>query len=305
MKTIEAYRVFIEYGRAERGYAKETLLKLRDCFECWILPKFREHDVKAISRLDILSLRSSMVDKGVGANRQYGVLMTVKLFLKFCREVLRIDCLDPHEIQLPPRPKPEVQYLTNPEIERIRNVVSQHTFTGLRLRTLIEVLLATGLRISEALSLDRDQFKWETEEIEVVGKGGKRRTVFLNDECRAWINKWLRLRTDDHPALFVTTGIPRRLARYDISKYFIDLRRKAQIDKKLTPHLLRHTYCTNLLHHGADITFIKELAGHTDIQTTAKYYLGVDKQALKRVVKNCLNYSNNPTEDRAVKLEAA
>jgi site-specific recombinase XerD len=101
----------------------------------------------------------------------------------------------------------------------------------------------------------------------------------------------LEKRDDDHPAVFVTTGIPRRWQRYDISKYFIDLRRKAQIAKPLTPHLLRHTFCSNLLHHGADITFIKELAGHSDIQTTARYYLGVDRAALKRVVKNCLDYN--------------
>ena len=79
-----------------------------------------------------------------------------------------------------------------------------------------------------------------------------------------------------------------------MSKYFAEVRRKAQIDKPLTPHMLRHTYCTNLLTHGADITFIKELAGHRDIQTTAKYYLGVDKRALKNVAENCLDYSVPP-----------
>jgi hypothetical protein len=58
--------------------------------------------------------------------------------------------------------------------------------------------------------------------------------------------------------------------------------------------MLRHTYCTNLLLHGADITFIQKLAGHTDIQTTAKYYLSVDREALRHVVKNCLNYDSEP-----------
>lgn len=290
MKTQEAYKLFMEYGRAERCYARETLGKLRDCFASWILPSFQDREVEDISRIDVLRFRSQMVERGIGANRQYSLLMALKLFLKFCRQVVRVNCLDPHEIQLPPRPKPHVQYLTNEEIKRIRNFLPVTTFTGLRMRALFELLLGTGMRISEALALDRSQFEQERDEIEIVGKGGKRRVLFVPEDVLGWVKKFTDRRDDDHPAVFVTTGIPRRWQRYDISKYFIELRRKAQIDKPLTPHLLRHTFCTNLLHHGADITFIRELAGHQDIQTTAKYYLGVDRQALRRVVKTCLDY---------------
>jgi site-specific recombinase XerD len=297
MNTNDAYKLFIEYGRSERGYARETLGKLRDCFASWILPAFSEREIETVDRLDIMRLRTAMVNKGTGTNRQYSVLMALKLFLKFCREILRLSCLDPREIKLPARPKPHVQYLTNEEVCRVRKMIPTSTFTGLRMRALFELLLGTGLRISEALSLDRQQLDRETDEIEVLGKGGKRRVVFFGEGCLSWIRTFIKRRDDDHPAVFVTTGIPRRWQRYDISKYFIDLRRKAQIDKPLTPHLLRHTFCTNLLNHGADITFIKELAGHHDIQTTARYYLGVDRQALKDVVKNCLDYSM-PEEPR-------
>jgi integrase/recombinase XerD len=298
MKTQEAYKLFFDYGRVERGYARQTLGKLRDCFSSWILPVFQEQDVQDISRIDVLTFRGRMVDRGVGTNRQYSILMMLKLFLKFCRTVLRLQCLDPHEIQLPPRPKPHVQYLNNEEVKRIRSLLPTTTFTGLRIRALFELLLGTGLRISEALALDRLQVEQAGDEIEIVGKGGKKRVVFVGEDVLDWIRKFIARRDDDHPAVFVTTGIPRRWQRYDISKYFIELRRKAQIDKPLTPHLLRHTFCTNLLHHGADITFIRELAGHADIQTTSKYYLGVDRQALRRVVKNCLDYST-PTNAAA------
>jgi site-specific recombinase XerD len=89
------------------------------------------------------------------------------------------------------------------------------------------------------------------------------------------------------------------LAREDISRFFINLRIKARITKKLTPHLLRHTFCTILRNHGADISHIKDLAGHQDIQTTARYYLGKDKNVLRRVVDTCLNYgtTNGMDED--------
>ena len=101
-----------------------------------------------------------------------------------------------------------------------------------------------------------------------------------------------------YSAIFITTGIPRRLDRSDISKYFQALKAKAGIDKPFTPHILRHTYCTNLLRNGADITYIKELAGHQDIQTTAKYYLGVDREALRNVVAKYLNYKPPSLLDR-------
>jgi integrase/recombinase XerD len=215
----------------------------------------------------------------------------MKVFCKFCRQVLRLNCLDPDkEIQLPHRPKPFVHYLSNQEVDRLRNCIENHKFAGLRMRTLIEVLLNTGLRISEALSLDRAPFEIGSTEVEIVGKGGKRRTVFFPEATVGWIKQFLHFRADDFPAVFVTTGIPRRWDRNDLSKYFKELKWKARIDKPLTPHILRHTYCTNLRDNGTDITLIKELAGHQDIQTTAKYYLGVSKQTLRDAVRKNLNY---------------
>src|SRR5260370_14226305 len=97
--------------------------------------------------------------------------------------------------------------------------------------------------------------------------------------------------------MFITTGYPvRKWAKEDISRFFILLRKRAGITKKLTPHLLRHTFCTNLLHHGADITHIKDLAGHQDIQTTARFYLGKDKAVLRQIVDRCLDYRPTTSE---------
>jgi integrase/recombinase XerD len=291
MKIREAHNLFLSYGRGERNYAPETLIKLRDCFNAWVLPILGDLDVQDLTRMDVVTLRNAMLDRRVGVNRQYSVLMALKVFCKFCRQVLKLHCLDSdREIQLPQRPKPFVQYLTNEEVARLRNALETHTFTGLRMRTLIEVQLNTGLRISEALSLDRTPFESGETEVAVIGKGGKPRTVYFPEATVEWIKRFLRFRADDCPAVFVTPGIPRRWDRNDLSKYFKALKWKAGIDKPLTPHLLRHTYCTNLRDNGTDITLIKELAGHQDIQTTAKYYLGVSKQALRDAVRKNLNY---------------
>jgi integrase/recombinase XerD len=292
MTIKEAYNPFMAYGRGERNYARETLTKRKDCFNAWILPILGDIEIDSLTRMDVVQLRNAMVDRQLGGHRQYSVIAALKVFCKFCRQVLKLNCLDPdREIQLPQRPQPFVHYLTNEEVERLRNALEIHTFTGLRMRTLVEVLLTTGLRISEALSLDRGPFEMGEVEIPIIGKGGKPRTIYFPDATIGWIKKFLRFRADDCPAVFVTTGIPRRWDRNDQSKYFKALKWRAGIDKPLTPHILRHTYCTNLRDNGTDITLIKELAGHQDIQTTAKYYLGVSKQALRDAVRKNLNYS--------------
>lgn len=305
MKLSEAFETLIVYGRGEKNYAKETLIKHQDCFRSWLLPVFGDVDLDQLTSLDVARLQARMIAGGIGVARRYGVLMTLKIFLKFCRHVLHAQCLDPdREVRLPKRPAPFVHFLTNQEVQRVRDSIDIHKFGGLRMRTLIEVLLNTGLRIGEALALDRGPFEAGETEIQIIGKGRKPRTVFFPESTINWIKRFLRFRNDDCPAVFVTTGIPRRWDRNDISKYFKDLKWKAGIEKKFTPHILRHTYCTNLRDNGTDITLIKELAGHQDIQTTAKYYLGVNKQALRDAVSKNLRYGDSDHEERGVSVSA-
>jgi integrase/recombinase XerD len=288
MNFDEAFGPFILHGQVERGYSPQTLDKFRECFRSWILRRLGHLPIEQVNYLSLLEFRKSMADAELSVDRQYSILMVLKLLFRFCRERLRLSCFDPAEISLPRRVFKRVEYLTDQEVVQLIRIIPTRTLTGLRLRALIEVLLSTGLRISEALSLNRQSIDPATGEAEIVGKGNKPRTVFFSPDCISWIQRSLDTRFDNHPAIFVTTGRePRRLSRDDMSKVFRRLRLRSGINKKLTPHLLRHTFCTSLLHRGADITFIKELAGHRDIQTTARYYLGVDKQTLKSVLKRC------------------
>jgi site-specific recombinase XerD len=303
MKIREAHNLFLTYGRGERNYAAETLVTQKGGFRRWIVPMLGDIEVDSLTRMDVIHLRTAMVDRKIGIAHQYSILMTLKVFCKFCRQVLKLNCLDPdREIQLPQRPKPFVHYLTNEEVGRLRDALNIGIFTGLRMRTLVEVLLTTGLRISEALSLDRTPFDAGETEVQIIGKGNKPRVVYFPEATLGWINRFLRFRVDEYPAVFVTTGIPRRWDRNDLSKYFKALKEKTGIDKPLSAHILRHTYCTNLRDNGTDITLIKELAGHQDIQTTAKYYLGVSKQALRDAVRKNLNYGIPPESGEASAL---
>ena len=300
MTIAEAYEPFSIYARAELHYASQTLVKVRDCFSAWILPQLGGVELEQLNLLNILALRNSMLDRKMSIARQYSILNALKRFIRFSREILHVSVIDPAEIKLPKRPKPQPDALTNEQLNRIFASIDPNNMTGLRLRVLVELLSATGLRLGEALALDRTPFVLGCEEIEIIGKGNKPRTIFPTQRCIFWVRQYLARRTDQDQTLFVTTGgLPKRWAQVDVSPYFVRLRKEAKIDKRLTPHLLRHTFCTNLLNNGADITYIKDLAGHADIQTTARYYLKVDKVALKRVVHKYLNYESRRPE-RAV-----
>jgi len=297
MRVSEAFAPFINYCQSERHVADSTLDKYHECLRCWLLPWLGERDLGTVSRMDVLALRQGMVDRGLSIARQYSVIMSLKSLLKFARSTLGVSCLDPGQIALPRRPQPRVEYLTDPEIQSVLDAININTFSGIRLRALVELLLSTGMRISEALSLARDIFEQGRADAEIVGKGKRRRDVFFSPRCRYWVREYLGRRVDDYPALFVTTGFPvRRFRREDVHRFFANLRLKAGIQKRLTPHILRHTYCTILRNNGADISHIRDLAGHQSIQTTARYYLGRDKDVLRQVVDSCLRYG---TADRA------
>lgn len=282
---------YVAYCTVEKLNSKQTVDKVRDCFKVWIIPVLGHVDLAELTLMDVMSLKQALVTKRRSTSRQYSVIITLKSYLRFCIETLKVQALDPKGIKLPDRGKPRVLTLSQEEIEKLIQNIPAHTYLGLRLRALVEILLGTGMRISEALSLDRDVFDTHRNHAEILGKGNKYREVFFTERSAEWARIYLSRRFDTHPALFVTTGAdPRRLARSDISKFFVQLRNKAKLDKKVTPHILRHTYCTNLLNNGADITFIKELVGHEDIQTTAKYYLSVSKEQLRKVVDKYLDY---------------
>jgi len=306
MQVTQAMNYFLIYGRAERRYAVETQLKHRDCFASWLLPTFGDKEVESLVRFDVVQMRDRMTEKGLSSARQSSVLATLKGFLGFCRTVLKMNCIDPGEIRLPRRELPHPVAHTPAEVEQIVSCLNPAKFTDVRLRALCELILGTGVRIGEALRLDRLPFDQNVTEMDIIGKGGKRRTIFFSDRCRYWTKTYLQARADSHPALFITTSSdPRRWAREDISKFFIALAKRSGTTKRLTPHILRHTYCTTLLNNGVDISFIKELAGHEDIQTTARYYLGVDKPALRRIVRDHLRYDVDPSFDEMPSLPYA
>jgi integrase/recombinase XerD len=303
-------RGFLLHAQVEYSFSRESVEKYGECLkQIWFaiggMPVYK------FSQTDLLSLRSNWLARSLSASRQTSLLLSLRRFLLFCQEEKHIALgIDPAEIKPPRRPRREVIYLTPEEVEEFIATIPVATtrgathHTGLRLRAIVETLLGSGMRISEALSLNRDSVDFERCEARVVGKGNKERTVFFTDRALIWIKRYVESRDDDSPALFVCQNGLDRLKRDDIWRYFERHRKLAGIRKKVTPHILRHTAATQLLFNGCPVGHIKAILGHERLETTCRYYLGLDQRAAKEAHRKFLSYDVQTTDRDSVGLSA-
>lgn len=287
--TSELLEGFLEYARYELNFSPQTIIKYRDSLKSF-MRDIGDKPVEAYEVQEFVRLKKLMMERGLSESRISSVVYAVRSFLAYCRNFLELQTLQPKQIRPPKRSRREVVYLTKEEIEAFVSSINVKTRNGLRFRTLVEVLLGTGMRIGEALSLDRRSINWEKREAKIIGKGNKERTVFFTQKSLDWVRKYLEIREDTHEALFVTKAPVNRLHRDDIWRFFDRHRKLAKIHKKLTPHILRHTVATNLVFNGCPIVHVKEILGHERLDTTCKYYLGVDKEQAKKAHRQFLNF---------------
>lgn len=157
--------------------------------------------------------------------------------------------------------------LTIPELEMLRE-----SCKTVRQRAFIEVMYATGCRLSEVYGMDRDAINYQSMSCRVIGKGNKEREVYLSFKAMYHLNKYLKSRTDDCEALMVTERKPhRRLTQRGIQREIALIARAAGLQDKVSPHVLRHTFASLTLNNGAELVAVQELMGHSDPQTTLRY----------------------------------
>jgi integrase/recombinase XerD len=204
------------------------------------------------------------------------LLSSMRRFYRFLLRERLIDA-DPSARIAPPklgRPLPKT--LTEDDIEALLGSADTATALGLRDRAMLETLYATGLRVSELVSLQLVQFNPRRGLVQITGKGNKERLVPLGDEAQDWLQVYLDegrpelLQQRRSPALFITrrgTAMSRHAFWHLIRRYAA----RAGIDKPLSPHVLRHAFATHLLNHGADLRTLQMLLGHSDLSTTQIY----------------------------------
>ena len=225
-------------------------------------------------------------------------LIALRSFLKYLSK-REIASLAAERVELGKMPERQVSFLSGEELQRLLIAPTKTDNTEVliaRDKAIMELLFSTGLRVSELAGLKRDDVELSRGEIGVVGKGRKRRVVFVSEDAKQWVKRYLMIRSDMSPFLFANhdraaqtreknkTGTekgveglsPRSIQRM-IQKYA----REAGIMKTVTPHVLRHSFATDLLHNGADIRSVQVMLGHSSITTTQVYTHVTDPQLKK------------------------
>lgn len=289
---------FLKYAQYELCLSVSTVKKYEDSLG-WVIRDLGDIQAEAITPGHFIELKQKMTMRGAGNSYIASRIFAMKSFLRFCREAMNLNVLDEKQVRPPKIRRREVLYLSNEEVREFVDGIKIYNqsrkfkdtvqMDGLRLRTLVEVLLGTGMRISEALSLDRDGIDFEKGEAKIIGKGSKERTVFFTQRAMEWIRFYLKERTDSERPLFITRQL-NRLKPYDVSFFFRRHVKKLGMSKKITPHILRHTVATNLLFNGCPISHVKEILGHSQLETTCRFYLGVNKEKAKEAHNQYLNF---------------
>lgn len=272
VRTVRMYSYYIEFFR-------DYLLKTH---------AVEDYDVEKINEEDIRKFRLYISHEYKNPHKGDLKRQTQNYFLVALRSMFRFlikqkkKVLSPEMIELGKRRDRNVKFLMPEELERLFNAVNTKGPMGLRDRTILEVLFSTGLRVSELVSLNRDQINLETGEFGVIGKGGKARVVFISRAAKDWLQQYFAKRRDPYRPLFIRYSGPKdkedgltdnklRLSVRSVERMIDKYRLKAAIPFRIGPHVLRHSYATDLLSHGADLRSVQEMLGHKNISTTQIY----------------------------------
>jgi site-specific recombinase XerD len=202
-------------------------------------------------------------------------LIALRAFLKYLRK-RGIESMPPERIELARVPEHSLDLISSQELARLLSAPETKTLAGKRDQAILELFFSTGLRLSELCSLSVDDIDLSRAEFSVRGKGDKVRMVFLSERAKAALGDYLKNRQDLDDALFVRYGRKAALGDPRITPRAVQrvlklYAAKAGITRRVTPHVLRHSFATDLLQNGADLRSVQALLGHASINTTQVY----------------------------------
>lgn len=291
----EKKQEFLEYLEIERGRAIKTV----ENYDRYLTRFFGHTKVKQpkdITESKVrefrLWLNRQVTQNGETLKRrtQNYYLIALRAFLKFLRK-RGVTSLSPERIELAKVPQRDLDLITRAELNRLLEApmvaykkaeTDSEQIRALRDNAILQLLFSTGLRVSELVSLDSD-IDLSKDEMSVRGKGDKVRVVFFSPEAKKAVQKYIDARKDLDEALFVNMGRNAternelRLTTRSVERIVKHYATRAGITKKVTPHVVRHSFATDLLQNGADIRSVQALLGHANIATTQVYTHVTDK----------------------------
>ncbi len=273
----------------EDGLSRNTLDSYRrdlTKFALW-LGKQREASIQQTTHADIQDYLGYLYAHKAKPSSTGRTISSLKRLFRYLLRQGKISTDPTLQIDTPKLPRNLPKSLTEQDVEQLLDAPDTQTPLGLRDRTMFEVLYATGLRVSELVTLRVTQVSMDMGVVRVMGKGSKERLVPLGEEALDWLRRYLAdgrgvlLGKQVSDALFVTArgeGMTRQMFWYLIKKHA----RTCGLSKPMSPHTLRHAFATHLLNHGADLRVVQMLLGHADISTT-QIYTHVARERLKQL----------------------
>ena len=277
---------FLDVVWMERGLSANTLAAYRAdllSLQRWLAKRGRT--LRSVDRADLLDFIAS---KAEGGARPRSTARQLSSFRCFFRQQLRDGAIkeDPTlDISMPRTGRALPKSLTEEEVERLLAAPDLSGALGIRDRTMLEVLYATGLRVSELVGLKHPQVNLNQGVVRISGKGNRERLVPLGAESIRWINEFMDGPRAEILGAQVTdylfpTRRGDRMTRQSFWHIIKRYARLARIEKPLSPHTLRHAFATHLLNHGADLRVVQMLLGHSDLSTT-QIYTHVARERMK------------------------
>lgn len=291
---------FLEYLEIEKGRGVRTIENydgyLTRLFEFGKFQKAGDITEEKVREFRLHLNRKSVGDKidktkTVSRKTQNYYMIALRMFLKFLSK-RKIESMHADQIELAKTGERSLDLITKNELIRLleaplqdfnKKETEEKKIKALRDKAILEMLFSTGLRVSELCSLDR-YIDLTRDELSVRGKGSKVRVVFISPDAREAVKKYLDARKDMHEALFVRISKnesgkkDQTMDRRSIERIVKECAIKAGITKKVTPHVIRHCFATDLLGNGADIRSVQVMLGHANIATTQIYTHITDKQ---------------------------
>ncbi len=269
---------YLHYLTVERGLAKNTVMSYRnDLLQFAVFLKKREiNSLDNIERQVVIDFMQQETDQKKATSSIVRSVTSLRKFFQYLMEEEKIK-KDPMQlIDAPKRKEHLPEVLSTKEVEKLLNSPDTGKKLGLRNRAILEVMYATGLRVSEIVNLQLSNLHLSMGLIQTIGKGSKERIVPIGDQAVKWVDQYLQkvrpelLGRKNSSYLFLNNH-GRELTRQGIWKNLKAEVRKAGIKKNVTPHTLRHSFATHILENGADLRVVQELLGHADIATTQIY----------------------------------
>lgn len=285
-------RLVEEYLHAlvvEKGLSQNTVVSYRQELRRFMtfLSKENIKDIKNVDRYVILNFLDELDRAGISRNSIIHAISSLRKLFLYLLQINMITDNPMNNIVPPKKAQHLPSILTTDEVERLLATPNTATNLGVRDRAILEVMYATGLRVSELIHLNLNELHLEMGLIETVGKGDKQRVIPIGDVAIKWLNEYLQgprgalLKNQNYDIVFLNQH-GRPMTRQGIWKNLKQLVLKAGITKNITPHTLRHSFATHLLENGADLRIVQELLGHADISTT-QIYTHVTQQRLTNV----------------------